>query len=144
MTDARHTTVGECVIVELSRDVGRSGSTTVLESGQTCPFEIRRVYYLFEVPAGATRGGHAHRAVHEFLVAGSGSFDVRVDDGRERRTITLDRPDRGLYLVPGIWRELHNFSSGSICLVMASEVFEEADYLRRRSEFLSFKGDSEA
>jgi hypothetical protein len=143
-TDARHTVVGDCVVVELSRDVGRSGSTTVLESGRSCPFEIRRVYYLFDVPAGAARGGHAHREVHELLVAGSGSFDVRIDDGRERRTITLDRPDQGLYLVPGIWRELHNFSSGSICLVMASQIFEEADYLRRRSQFRFFKAGSEA
>jgi len=122
----------------------RSGSLTVVQPGQNCPFQIRRVYYLFDVPAGAVRGGHAHRALHQLVIAASGSFEVSLDDGRDRRTVALNRPDRALHLVPGIWRELRNFSSGSICLVMASETFDESDYFRRHSDFLAFKAEQEA
>jgi hypothetical protein len=139
VTRGRSTTIADCSVIELSGIVSRSGSLTVAEPGRNCPFNIRRVYYLFDVPAGAVRGGHAHRALHQLVIAGSGSFEVRLDDGQDRRTVALSRPDRALHLVPGIWRELHSFSSGSICLVLASDTFDERDYFRRYSEFVTFK-----
>lgn len=117
----------------------RSGNLTALEPGKTCPFPIRRVYYLYDVPGGSSRGGHAHRGLHQLIVAAGGSFEVLIDDGRNRRTIFLNRPYYALQLYPGIWRELHNFSSGSVCLVLASEKFEEQDYLRDYDEFRRWK-----
>ena len=144
MISARDSTIADCTMVELSGNVSRSGSLTVVQPGQNCPFKIRRVYYLFDLPAGAVRGGHALRALHQFVVAGSGSFEVRLDDGREGRTVTLNRPDRALHLVPGIWRELRDFSSGGICLVLASDTFDERDYFRQHSDFLAFKAGQEA
>lgn len=107
-----------------------------------CPIEIRRVYYLYDVPGGASRGGHAHRDLHQILVAAGGSFDVLLDDGRNRRTVMLNRPYHALHIVPGIWRELSNFSSGSICLVLASAVYEESDYLRNYESFRSLKSSA--
>jgi WxcM-like protein len=139
VTGPRAASVGDCEIVELTRHISDSGSLTTVAPGDRCPFAIRRVYYLFDIPSGAARGGHAHRALHQLLVAASGSFDVLLDDGSDRRTVTLNRPDRGLHLVPGIWRELCNFSSGSICLVMASELYDEEDYLRDHDDFLAWK-----
>ena len=103
------------------------------------PFEFKRVYYLYDVPSGASRGGHAHREQSEFLIALSGSFDVLIHDGNKKQTYTLNKPDEGLLIPNGYWRELHNFSSGGICLVLASEIFIEADYIRDFAEFLHFK-----
>jgi hypothetical protein len=139
MTSARDSSVADCALLELPGTISRAGNLTVLQWQQGCPFKIRRVYYLFDVPAGAVRGGHAHRDLHQLVVAASGSFEVVLDDGRECRTVMLNRPDRGLHLVPGIWRELQNFSSGSICLVAASEKFDERDYWREHSKFLEYK-----
>jgi hypothetical protein len=144
MVSARETSVADCAMVELSPKVSRSGRLTVVQPGENCPFEIQRVYYLFDVPAGAVRGGHAHRALHQFVVAASGSFEVRLDDGQDCRTVALNRPDRALHLVPGIWRELHNFSSGSICLAMVSNTFDESEYLRCHADFLAFKASQGA
>lgn len=107
--------------------------------GHDRAFTMRRIYFLFDVPAGSVRGGHAHRTLHQLVVAPSGSFDVVIDDGRARRTVALNRPDVALHLVPGIWRELENFSAGSVCLVAASDVYDEDDYVRDRDEFLAFK-----
>ena len=112
------------------------GNLSVIEK-EVVPFEIKRVYYLYDVPAGAERGGHAHKKLQQFLVALSGSFDVILNDGRKEEKITLNRPYEGLLIKNGIWRELKNFSSGSVCLVIASEVFEEEDYIRDFDEFLN-------
>jgi len=137
--EAHDTTVYDCALVELPRIASRAGSITVMESAGNCPFDIRRVYYLYDVPGGAARGGHAHRSLHQLVVAASGSFDVLIDDGRNRRTVALNRPYYALHIVPGIWRELHNFSSGSICLVLASAEFDEEDYVRQHESFAEWK-----
>jgi hypothetical protein len=139
---ATSTNIRDCAVMRLSRSRARDGH--LAEHPTSCPFAIRRVYYLFDVPAGAVRGGHAHHALHQLVIAARGSFDVLLDDGRERRTVTLDNPAIALHLVPGIWRELLNFSAGSICLVMASAPFDEADYLRDYGEFVAFKGGAAA
>ncbi|MDH2416932.1 FdtA/QdtA family cupin domain-containing protein [Nocardioides sp. CER19] len=113
------------------------GNLTFIESGLSVPFEIRRVYYLYDVPGGAHRGGHAHRDLHQFIIAMSGSFDIHLDDGFEQRSHHLNRSYQGLYVPPMIWREIDNFSSGSVCMVLASEHFDEADYYRDYAEFVA-------
>lgn len=114
------------------------GNLSVIEN-DVIPFEIKRVYYLYDVPSGAERGGHAHKEQLEFLIALSGSFDVVLNDGNEQINITLNRPNVGLLIPTGVWRELQNFSSGSVCLVLASAVFEEEDYIRDFKQFVLFK-----
>lgn len=114
------------------------GNLSVIEK-EVVPFDIKRVYYLYDVPAGAERGGHAHIQQREFLIALSGSFDVILNDGKTEKTVTLNKPFEGLLINEGIWRELKNFSSGSVCLVVASDVFEEADYIRDFQAFLDSK-----
>lgn len=111
------------------------GNLTFIEGNQHIPFEIQRVYYLYDVPGGETRGGHAHKDLQQLIIAASGSFDVVIDDGHERRRHTLNRPNTGLYVPRLVWRELENFSSGSVCLVMASLRYDEADYYRDYQEF---------
>jgi hypothetical protein len=127
--------VDQCRIVDLPRVNDPRGNLTFVEGGRHVPFEIRRVYYLYDVPGGAERGGHAHRALEQLIVAMSGSFDVVVDDGVERRRHHLNRSYYGLYLPNLIRRELNNFSSGSVCMVLASAPFDEADYYRDYDEF---------
>lgn len=100
------------------------------------PFAVKRVYYLYDVPSGAERGGHSHIGQSELLIAASGSFDVILDDGKQRTTVTLNKPDKGLFIGTGIWRELNNFSAGAVCLVMASDVFDENDYIRDYGDYL--------
>lgn len=124
------TNVYDCSLVELPRISSPSGSLTPVYGSVTLPFEIRRVYYLYDIPGGEARGGHAHRGLHQLIVAASGSFDVLLDDGTNRRVVHLNRPYYGLYLTNMIWRELLNFSSGGICLVLASELYDESDYYR--------------
>ena len=114
------------------------GNLSVIEH-DILPFEMKRVYYLYDVPSGAERGGHAHKNLKQFLIALSGSFDVVLNDGLEQKTITLNKPFEGLLINPGIWRELNDFSSGSVCLVLASAVFDEADYIRDFDEFIKYK-----
>lgn len=111
------------------------GNLTFIESDKHVPFSVRRVYYLYDVPGGAQRGGHAHRQLQQLIVAMSGSFDITVDDGRRRRTYHLNRSYVGLYVPPMVWREIDNFSSGSVCMALASEHYEEADYYRNYAEF---------
>lgn len=123
-------------LLALPRRIGENGCLTEVENTAACPFKIKRVYYLYDVPADSSRGGHAHHQMESLIVAVSGSFDVTVDDGAERRRITLNRPFQALHLRKGTWRELDNFSSGAICLVIASEKYDEADYIRDRAEFL--------
>ncbi|WP_394776532.1 sugar 3,4-ketoisomerase [Flavobacterium sp.] len=115
----------------------RRGNLSVIEN-DTVPFDIKRVYYLYDVPSGAERGGHAHKDLQQFLIALSGSFDVVLKDGKEEQIITLNKPYEGLLINPGIWRELQNFSSGSVCLVVASDVYIEEDYIRDFNEFLNY------
>ena len=140
MRDAQKTTVYDCTILQLPVVYNEAGNITALNNAQEIPFEIKRVYYLYDVPGGESRGGHGHKALHQLILAGSGSFDITVDDGRIRRTFQLNRPDYGLYLPPGLWRELDNFSSGSICLVLASDLYSEKDYIRKGLEYKRFKG----
>mgnify|MGYP000400969316 FL=1 len=139
MRDAQKTTVYDCTILQLPVVHNEAGNITALNNAQEIPFEIKRVYYLYDVPGGESRGGHGHKALHQLILAGSGSFDITVDDGRIRRTFQLNRPDYGLYLPPGLWRELDNFSSGSICLVMASDIYKADDYIRSYKYFKTFK-----
>lgn len=133
------TTVHDCRVGELVRIGERRGWLTPIYGGEHVPFEIARVYYLYDVPGGATRAAHAHRRLEQLMVAILGSFDVTLDDGREKRKLTLNRPYHGLYIAPGIWRDLDNFSSGAICMVLASLPYDEADYLRNYDAFLRAK-----
>jgi hypothetical protein len=126
----------EIKIVNIPKIEDPRGNLSVIEK-EVVPFEIKRVYYLYDVPAGAERGGHAHKKLQQFLVALSGSFDVILNDGKEQKIVTLNKPFEGLLITNGIWRELKNFSSGAVCLVVASDVFEEADYIREFDEFLA-------
>lgn len=139
MCDARKTTVYDCTILQLPVVHNEAGNITALNNDLEIPFDIKRVYYLYDVPGGESRGGHGHKALYQLILAGSGSFDITVDDGRIRRTFQLNRPDYGLYLPPGLWRELDNFSSGSICLVMASAFYSTEDYIRNYQSFIEYK-----
>ena len=131
-------TINDLQIISLPRIEDRRGNLSVIEK-DILPFEFKRVYYLYDVPGGAERGGHAHKNLHQFLIALSGSFDVVLHDGDKETTITLNIPHKGLLIPTGIWRELKNFSSGAVCLVIASEVYLEEDYIRDFNEFLEFK-----
>lgn len=132
-------TVYDCTSIELPINHRQKGNLTVVENGITVPFDVKRCYYLYDVPGGESRGGHAHKALKQLIIAASGSFDVVLDDGQGKRTFTLNRPYQGLLVVPGIWRELNNFSSGSVCLVLASECYTEDDYIRNYNDFLGWK-----
>ncbi|MBQ4366762.1 MAG: WxcM-like domain-containing protein [Muribaculaceae bacterium] len=133
-----HTTsrIADCTLVKLARHHHENGNLTVLENCTQMPVEFVRVFYIYDVPAGADRGGHSHYRCHQLLVAISGSFDVTLDDGHQTRTVTLNRPFQALHITPGIWRTMQNFSSGSVCLVLASEHFDESDYVRQYEDFL--------
>ncbi|WP_435049504.1 sugar 3,4-ketoisomerase [Formosa sp. S-31] len=126
-------------LIEIPKIKDSRGNLAVIEK-ECIPFEIKRVYYLYDVPSDAFRGGHAHKELFQFLIPLSGSFEVRLKDGEEERLVSLNKPDKGLLITPGIWREIENFSSGSVCLVLASDVYDEADYIRNFDEFLLFKG----
>ncbi len=139
MDIARSSTVYDCSLLTLPRVENPAGNITAVNNQEEIPFDTKRVYYLYDVPGGEERGGHSHKELQQLIVAASGSFDVTLDDGRVKRTISLSRPNVGLFLPPGLWRELVNFSSGSICLVLASMEYSEADYIRGYQEFLNFK-----
>jgi len=133
--------VSDCHIIELPKIHNRSGNITAINEIVDIPFKIKRVYYLYDVPGGEERGGHAHKNLYQLIVAASGSFDVVLNDGIEKKTIQLNRPYNGLIIVPGIWRELSNFSSGSICLVLASELYSSEDYIRDYALFKELKNE---
>lgn len=133
-------TVYDCTIIELDKHHSdRKGNISVVENSKDVPFDVKRTYYLYDVPGGESRGGHAHKELSQLIVAASGSFTVTLDDGNVKRTFTLNRPYQGLYVVPGIWRTLDDFSSGAVCLVLASEGYDEADYIRDYDKFLEYK-----
>ena len=127
----------KCRIIDLPKIHDPRGNLTFVEGGIHVPFDIRRVYYLYDVPGGAERGGHAHKDLNQLIIAMSGSFDVILDDGREKKRYHLNRSYYGLYICPMIWRELDNFSSGSICMVLASNLYDEKDYYREYSSFIA-------
>ena len=131
--------VYDCTVIELDKHHKERGNITVVENGVTIPFDIKRTYYLYDVPGGESRGGHAHKELRQLIVAASGSFSVTIDDGSVKRTFLLNRPYQGLLIVPGIWRTLDDFSSGAVCLVLASHPYDEGDYIRDYNEFLEYK-----
>jgi uncharacterized RmlC-like cupin family protein len=128
----------ECNLIHLNQLGDRNGHITAINNSVEIPFAIKRIFYLYDIPGGESRGAHAHKQCHQFLVAASGSFEVNVDDGMTKRKVLLNRPDLGLHIPPGIWASEINFSSGSICLVLASHIFNEADYLRSYNEYVEF------
>ena len=128
--------LADCRILDLPKIHDPRGNLTFIEGGNHVPFDIQRVYYLYDVPGGADRGAHAHRNLHQFIVAMSGSFDVVLDDGQEQRRFHLNRSYFGLYVCPMMWRTLDNFSSGAVCMVLASAPYEEEDYIRDHDQFL--------
>ena len=132
--------VNDCPVIDLGKITGeRRGDITVVENDGALPFDTRRVYYLYDVPGGSSRGSHAHKALSQLIVAASGSFQVTLDDGRLRRTFFLNRPYQGLLVRPGIWRDLDDFSSGAVCMVLASDVYRKEDYIRDYQEFLDYR-----
>ncbi len=132
--------VSDCRIVELDKHHSdRKGNLSLFENGKTLPFDVKRVYYLYDVPGGESRGAHAHKELEQLIVAVSGSFRVILDDGNEKKSYILNRPYQGLYVKPGIWRDLDDFSSGSVCLVLASREYEVEDYIRDYQDFINWK-----
>jgi dTDP-4-dehydrorhamnose 3,5-epimerase-like enzyme len=131
--------IDQCSLIDIPKIEDFRGNLAIIEH-DTIPFKVERVYYLFDVPSGSRRGGHAHKALKQFLIPLSGSFDVVINNGKCEERIMLNNPSKGLLIKPGVWRELENFSSGSVCLVLASNVFDEADYIRDFETFKAFKG----
>lgn len=137
------TNIYDCVTLPSGKVHNRAGNLTVVEGGENIPFSVSRIYYLYDIPGGETRGGHAHKQLYQFIVAASGSFGVLLDDGNNKKVVTLNRPDYGLLVVPGIWRELLEFSSGAICLVLASHKYDESDYIREYDDFIAYRKTEE-
>ena len=135
----RNNTIDDCSLIELPKIKNRAGNITAIENNINIPFGVSRVFYLYDIPGGEDRGAHAHKECHQFLVAASGSFEVQLDDGNEKKTVMLNQPFRGLHIPPGIWASEINFSSGAICLVLASNKYDEKDYIRNYNEFLKVK-----
>ena len=134
--------VYNCNVVKLPMIQNVAGNITIVQNGGQNPFDVKRVYYLYDVPGGSERGGHAHKKLEQLIIAASGSFDVMIDDGKTKKIVELNRPYYALHIKPGIWREILNFSSGAICLVLASEKYNPEDYLRDYSSFLRYKDES--
>ncbi len=131
--------VYDCFILPLNKIHNKAGNVTVVEGQKNIPFDVKRIYYLYDIPCGEARGGHAHKELYQLIVSAGGSFDVLLDDGVNKKVVKLNRPDYGLLVVPGIWRELFEFSSGSVCMVLASHKYDENDYLRSETEFKIWK-----
>lgn len=132
-------TVFDCSVIDVSKIHNAAGNITVSENMKNIPFDVQRIYYLYDIPSGEARGGHAHYELEQYIIAASGSFDVILSDGQNKKIVSLNRPNYALHIVPGLWRELDNFSSGSVCLVLASMKYDEADYIRDYGEFLKLK-----
>ena len=133
------TTVDDCRIIELGKHHGATGNITVVENGKVIDFDIKRVFYIYDIPGGVTRGAHAHKTLRELIVAATGSFEVRVFDGEREKVFLLNHPSKALYLPCGVWEELRNFSSGSVALVLASTPHMPEDYFRNIDEFLKYR-----
>lgn len=129
--------ISDCKLIELTKIYDHRGNLTFIEGSRHIPFDIKRVYYLYDVPGGAARAAHGHKALHQLMIAMSGSFDVTLDDGVDKKQFHLNRSYFGLYISPMIWRDLDNFSSGAVCMVLASDYFDELDYYRNYDEFLN-------
>lgn len=135
--------VFDCTMVELDKHHSdRKGNLTVVENGKTLPFDVKRVYYLYDVPGGENRGSHAHRDLSQLIIAASGSFRVTLDDGTCKRSFFLNRPYQGLYVKPGMWRNLEDFSSGAVCMVLASEEYDSNDYIRSYEDFIKYRNEN--
>ena len=132
--------VYDCTIIELDKHHSdRKGNLTVVQNSETVPFDVKRIYYLYDIPGGESRGSHAHKELSQLIIAASGSFRVTLDDGNVKRSFILNRPYQGLYIKPGIWRDLDDFSSGAICMVLASDIYDKEDYIRDYDEFLNYR-----
>lgn len=129
----------DCNIIELPRNINRAGNISIYENNHNFPFEIKRLFYIYDIPSGESRGAHSHKECHQFIISVSGSFEVELDDGILKRTVQLSRPYYGLHIPPGIWAAEKSFSSGAICLVLASHLYEESDYIRNYEEFKLLK-----
>jgi hypothetical protein len=135
----KNSKISDCQLIDLPQVHKVAGNITALNNGREINFDIKRIYYLYDVPGGEARGGHGHKELQQLIVAGSGSFDIHIDDGSEKKTFHLSRPYKGLLMPPGLWRELDNFSSGAICLVLASTLYAEEDYIRNYADFVNYK-----
>ena len=133
------TSINDCKIIQFPKIADRRGNLSFIESQRHIDFPIKRVYYLYDVPGGALRGGHAHKKLYQFIIAISGSFNIDIDDGENKKTVQLNHGDAGLTIYPFIWREVNNFSSGAVCLVLASEYYDEEDYFRDYDMFIAKK-----
>lgn len=131
--------VYDCQVISLNKINNPAGNITIVEAEKNVPFKLSRIYYLYDIPGGESRGGHAHKELYQLIVAASGSFEVLLDDGINKKIVRLNRPNYGLMVVPGIWRELFEFSSGAICMVLASDKYNEEDYIREYATFLEKK-----
>ena len=137
--DSRKSTIDECKVIDLRKISDPRGNLTPIEGGGDIPFEIKRIYYLYDVPSGESRGAHAHKELRQMIIAANGSFTITLDDGTNKKSFTLNRPYQGLLIVPGIWRDLDDFSSGAVLLCLASEHYIAEDYIRDYDEFLKYK-----
>jgi dTDP-4-dehydrorhamnose 3,5-epimerase-like enzyme len=135
------TQIEDCKLVELTKIHNPAGNITVINNNKELDFTVKRIYYIYNIPGGESRGGHAHKNLYQLVVAASGSFDLIIDDGNKKKEVFLNHPNKGLLIVPGIWREIVNFSSGAICLVLASEKYNENDYIRNYKEFLKYTSE---
>jgi hypothetical protein len=138
----KRTTIYDCSVIEVPKVNNRAGNISIVEGLKNLPFKPKRVFYLYDIPAGEARGAHAHKKCHQFIIAASGSFEVSLDDGENKKTISLNRPFYGLHIPPGIWAHELNFSSGAICLVLTSHKFNEADYIRNYIDYQTYIHDT--
>lgn len=139
--DLAYNNVSDCSLIELPKIVNRAGNLTPVHNSVDIPFDVKRIFFVYDIPFGKTRGMHAHKHCHELILAVSGSFDVELEDGQNKRTVHLNRPSAGIYVLPGIWTKETNYSSGSVCLVLTSQKYSEEDYIRKYSDFKILYGD---
>ncbi len=134
----KNKTVFECSVIDIGKIPFAEGNLSVVENGTTFPFDVKRIFYLYDISGGESRGAHSHKECHQFLIAASGSFEISLDDGKYKRQVFLNRPDMGLHIPPGVWASEENFSSGAICLVLASHTYNEKDYIRDYEDYLRY------